>query len=129
MSDSNQNVPGKKAALTGFLEGAVYCLLVFGVIRFVTAGSQVFSEWRMLLVLAVVGGVIFGSARGIGGGLAGGLIGRILGVLIGGALSVFLPVSTIPYVVEEKVEVGKEFRLEGPSLDGSKMISVEDYKG
>lgn len=127
MSESH-HVPGKKAALFGFFEGAAYCLLVFGVIRFVNVGSQAFGEWRMLLALAIFGGGIFAIARGIGGGLAGGLIGGILGVLVGGALSVFLPVWTIPYVIEEKAEVGQEFRLEGPGLDG-KMIRVSDYRG
>jgi thiol-disulfide isomerase/thioredoxin len=128
MTEPRQPERGLGPALKSFVGGAACCFVVFGLFRFVTLGSAVVGEWRLLLVMAVHAGLLFAIGQGIAGGTAGSLVGGVLGIFAGAALGLVLPFWTVPYVVEEKIEPGVEFDLRGPGLDG-KTIDVKDYRG
>jgi peroxiredoxin len=125
----NDNKPGARAALKAFCAGVACCLVGFGAFRLTMVGGAAVEEWRPLLGLSLLGGVVFATGGAIAGSVAGSVLGAIAGVFLGGAASVALPEWKVAYLVEEVAAPGPPFpTFKAPGLDG-KPIELADYKG
>src|SRR5262245_39639363 len=128
MGQTNRPEPGMRSALWGFFEGALCCLVFFGIIGYLQYGKAAWGQWPVLAALVVAGGAVFALGMGLSGRREGAVIGAVMGILLGGAFSSLLPAWNVKYALPAPAATGRELTLEGPGLDG-KSISVADYRG
>src|SRR5262249_11562836 len=128
MTEQPRPETGPRRALVGFVEGAVTCLVVMGLIRFFRVGAEAAREWPQLAAFSVGAGLVSAIGRGLTGRPEGATRGGLLGLLGGGLAAAALPEWNLTYKVGPPPGAGEEFSLAGPGLDG-KTVDVADYRG
>ncbi len=122
---------GVKAALRGFVEGLLICLVALLAARLFRGDLVLALDWPYLLTACVGAGLIFAVGRGIAGGTLGAFVGALIGLALGAmVVAPALPQWNLAIPREDQPDetVGRPCALAGPTLDG-KQIRVADYRG